>query len=351
MTVTNPTPQRQLRGHLPTRPTPRLAASGEHHAFLARHLTTRDRWLARMLYEHRVFTTHQIVDLAFPSARAANHRLRDLYQWRVLDRFQPFVTIGAQPMHYVLDVAGAATLAFEEGIDPRELRYRHDRAIGIAYSLRLAHTIGTNGFFTALIAASRQPAATGALTAWWSETRCARHFGDLVRPDGYGRWHDNATHTEIEWFLEFDFGTETLPLLASKLRGYHQLAAASGITTPVLVCFPTTRRENAARRTLADALANLDRPTLVPLATSSADLPKPDGEDTAPAGMGWLPLPPGDRQPRDRTRLADLPHAWPPAPIRAPRRTPRPAVHQGGSSELPVPAPLPPGYRRGGART
>lgn len=64
--------------------------------------------------------------------------------------------------------------------------------------------------------------APGHLTAWWSEARCARYFGDLVRPDAYGRWRQ--ADREVEFFLEFDFGTEALPVLASKLAGYHQLA-------------------------------------------------------------------------------------------------------------------------------
>ena len=351
MTVTNATAQRTLRGHMPTRPTPRVATSGEHHAWLARHLTARDRWLARMLFEHRVFTTHQIVELAFPSVRAANHRLRELYQWRVLDRFQPFVTLGAQPMHYVLDVAGAAGLAFEEGLDPAALRYRHDRAIGIAYSLRLAHTVGCNGFFTHLIAASRAAQCAGWLTAWWSEARCARHFGDLVRPDGYGRWHEHATGAEVEWFLEFDFGTEALPVLASKLAGYHQLAATSGITTPMLVWLPTTRRETSTRRALADALADLDRPALVPVATSSADLPMPAGEDASPAGARWLPLPPDNRPAPGRVRLAELAHARPiPAPPAGAGRqrhagAPPALAVSGSRGDLPAPDPLPPGQR------
>jgi hypothetical protein len=341
---------------MPARPTVRIATSGEHHAWLARHLTTRDRWLARMLCEHKVFTTHQIVQLAFPSARAANHRLRELYRWRVADRFQPFVTIGAQPMHYVLDVAGATAVAFEAGIDPADLHYRHDRAIGIAHSLRLAHTVGTNGFFTALIAASRTPHASGELTAWWSEARCGRHFGDLVRPDGYGRWHDHAHGSDLEWFLEFDFGTETLHILASKLDGYHRLAAASGITTPVLVWLSTARREASARRALSAAVAELDRPALVPVATSSADLPA--GEDPgadSPAGARWLPLQPDDGRMSGRRSLADLAHAWPgltpptPTQPRRPAGVPQPAAPRspaaGTPGDLAAPYPLPPGHR------
>ncbi|MFC0105531.1 replication-relaxation family protein [Kibdelosporangium aridum] len=50
-----------------------------------------------MLFEHKVLTTHQIIDLAFPSRRSANQRLLNLYSWRVVHRFQPYLTTGSSP--------------------------------------------------------------------------------------------------------------------------------------------------------------------------------------------------------------------------------------------------------------
>lgn len=117
-------------------------------------------------------------------------RLRELFQWGVIDRFQPFVAVGTAPMHYVLAPAGAAVLAAEDGRDVKELGYRHDRAFGIAHSLRLAHTVGVNGWFTALV---------------------------------------DHGHT-VEFFLEYDFGTEVLGKLNGKLTetvsGYSSNARA-----------------------------------------------------------------------------------------------------------------------------
>jgi hypothetical protein len=298
--ITNPTPQRALRGHRPSRPGQRTVATGEYLAGLSPHLTERDRWLARMLYEHKVLTSAQIAAMAWPSARAANLRLLQLYQWRVLDRFQPFVTNGTAPMHYVLDHAGAAILAHEDGLDPRDLGYKHDRALGIAHSLRLAHTVGTNTFFTALVTASRQPNAAGRLTAWWSETRCGRHFGDIVRPDGYGRWTQHGT--TIEWFLEYDFGTERPDRVAAKLPRYAQLAATTGIITPVLIHLPSPRREAAIRRALTAAHAELDNPATVPLATTTADQ-----SNSNPTGACWRPL---HHPAPGRLRLAELARVW-----------------------------------------
>lgn len=303
----HPSPQRSLRGHRPQRPTPRVATSTEYVARLAGRLTERDRWLARMLYEHKVLTTGQITQLAWPSPRSANLRLLRLYQWRVVDRFQPFVTYGSAPMHYVLDVAGAAVLARQDGLERGELDYRHDRALGLAHSLRLAHTVATNTFFTTLVARSRRADSEGRLTAWWSEARCRGFFGDIVRPDAYGRWRERGT--EFEWFLEYDWGTERpADLVGDKLRGYAHLAATSGITTPILFWTPTAHREERVRRALDVAAALLDEPSLVPTATTStAFVPGEDAVD--PAVRRWLPL--GDPVPDSgRLRLSELSTLW-----------------------------------------
>ena len=348
--ITNPTPQRELRGHMPQRPTLRAAATGQHHAQLAGRLTVRDRWLARILREHKVLTTSQIVELCYPTMRAANHRLLNLFKWRVVDRFQPFVSSGTAPMHYVLDVAGAVALAYEDGLDPKRLSYRHEDAIGIAHSLRLAHTVGVNGFFTALVACSHGPDPDGRLTSWWSELRCGRLFGDMVRPDAYGRWHEDGH--QIEFFLEFDFGTEDLGRLARKLYGYEKLATATGITTPILVWLQSNRREAGARRALADVLSQLDRPSLVPVATSAADLTGV-ADANNPAEHRWLPVVDTSSRRPGRLRLSELAHVWPQLDTPAvqspsvfqPRRSP--------GTELTAPNPLPPSpsnnrFRAGG---
>ncbi|MFI0937423.1 replication-relaxation family protein [Streptomyces sp. NPDC021020] len=326
--ITNPTPQRALRAHRPPRPTPRAAATGEYIARLASRLTARDRWVARMLHEHKILTSAQLSAMAWPSPRSANMRLRELFIWRVVDRFQPYAPSGSAPMHYVLDTAGAAILAHEDGLDPRDLGYRHERAIGIAHSLRLAHTVGTNEVFTTLIAGARR-GESGQLTTWWSEARCARHFGDIVRPDAYARWQEAGS--AVEWFLEYDLGTERPDRVAAKLPAYAKLATTTGITTPLLFWFPTARREAAVRRALTAGLAALDAPALVPLATTSADHLLADG---TPAGTHWLPLGTHRAAP-GRLRLAQLPTAWPHiAPVSG---TPAPNLDQ-----LLPPSPTPP---------
>ena len=104
-----------------------------------------------MLHEHRVLTTDQITTMAFPSPRAARHRLLELYQWNVIDRFQPLVGVGSAPLHYVLGGAGAGVLAAEEGITVRALGYRRDDVLAIAHRHTLAHTVAVNDVFADLV--------------------------------------------------------------------------------------------------------------------------------------------------------------------------------------------------------
>ncbi|MFI6098206.1 replication-relaxation family protein [Lentzea sp. NPDC051213] len=338
--ITNPTRQRDLRGHKATRPTPRAANSAEHQAVLAWRLTPRDRWIIRMLHEHRVLTAHQITALTFPSFRSGRQRLRELFQWSVVDRFQPFISVGTAPMHYVLAPAGAAVLAAEDGLDVKELGYRHDRVFGIAHSLRLAHTVGVNEWFTALVDRARHDEHT-TVGAWWSEARCTRHFGDLIKPDAYGRF--TTSGQEIEFFLEYDFGTEVLAKLAGKLAGYAALAEATGITTPLLVWLPTSRREAAARRLLYRAWRELDDPRSVPVATAAAELLDPDAAHPSPADAVWLPLESlgdtGERTGRrEPHRLLD---AWPNIP--PPVTDVDPVSHPDATVAVsPPPLPMPP---------
>jgi hypothetical protein len=73
-----------------------------------------------------------------------------------------------------------------------------------------------------------------------------RPLGHVVRPDGYGRWREHDR--EVDFFLEYDRGTEPLDRLAAKLAGYQQLADATQIATPVLFWLPTTGREATVRQ-------------------------------------------------------------------------------------------------------
>jgi hypothetical protein len=267
----------------------------EQLASLAGRLTDRDRAILRLVFDHRVFTSHQLGEAFFGSHDRAEHRLRELADAEVLARFRPYRRHGegSAPYHYVLGPAGAAVLAAEQGVELRRLGYRPDKALEVAHSQRLAHTVGVNGFFTALHAAARQHRAQGArLAAWWSERQCRERWEPIVRPDGYGRWHEDAR--EVDFFLEYDRGTEPLDRLTAKLAGYQKLATVTQVPTPVLFWLPTSGREASVRQALTDEPLWAAMPFLV--ATASPTLGR------SPAEQAWLPL----NQTWPRRRLVDL---------------------------------------------
>lgn len=254
---------------------------------LAGRLTDRDRQLCQLLSEHRVLTTAQVADVAFTGLRKAQRRLVVLHHLEVLDRFRPRCWAGSGPYHFTLGPAGAAVVAADRGIPAGDLGWRRDTAAALAISQRLGHTVGVNGFFTALLRTARtRPGA--ALAEWWPERRAIAAWGELVRPDGYAVWVDGPAR--LPFFLEYDTGTERLARLAGKLDGYAALARAAGHPTWVLFAFPSPGREAAARRVLAHRE--------VPVATAAL---RPGA---APDGPLWLTV--GD--PGPRRRLADLGH-------------------------------------------
>ncbi|MFC0433398.1 replication-relaxation family protein [Kutzneria buriramensis] len=324
--ITDPTPQRALRSHLPARPRPQVLHSADHLAVLVARLMPRDRWLIRMLFEHRVLTTDQIVQLCFRGHRTANQRLRLLYEWGVVARFQPHRTVGSNPLHYVLDTAGALVLAHEHGTDLKTLGYSRETELGRAYSLQLAHTVGCNSLLASLVHHARQPGAAGQLSTWWSAARCASVWGDIVTPDAYARWDEAGT--TVEWFLEFDFGTERLARIAAKLPRYARLATATGIITPLLVWLPSARREATVRTAFVDTMRGLDH-RLVPVATTSPEACADAVDMNLPR---WQSLAGGDR-----VRLADLPSLWPELP--PPASSP---VSSSGPKLVAAPPPMPP---------
>lgn len=259
-------------------------------ASLATKLTDRDRRLLRLVWTHKVMTSHQLLQLFFEHSSTARHRLIALHRLGVLDRFRPRPPTGSAPWHYVLGEPGAAVLAQEDGIDLAAFGYRRDRALSIAYSQRLAHTVGVNQVFTTLYSTARRTPGCS-LDTWWTETRCAATWGKHARPDAYGRWRENGL--TLDFFLEYDTGTETLDRVVAKLSGYAGLAAATKIITPVLFLTSTPRREKSLHNRLQLRAAQLG----VPIATAAGEV----------HGERWRPH---DRQ-DVRLTLIELARHWP----------------------------------------
>ncbi|MFB4302218.1 replication-relaxation family protein [Actinomadura sp. NTSP31] len=270
---------------------------------LRNRLTGRDHAILELIWEHRVLTTHQIAAIFFTTPGKARDRLLQLFRLKALERFQPWVPVGAAPYHWVLGPLGAQVLAAHRDTTFAALGYRRTTALQISHSRHLAHQVGVNEFFTQLHAHSRRT-PDAHLDKWWSERRCIRLWGDLARPDAYGRWTETTTNGQgpatVDFFLEHDTGSVTLAKVAAKLNGYDALSEATGITTPVLFWLPSARRETH----LQALLGTPPFPVATAVHTPAND---PGG---GPAGPVWLPA--GRDGPR--RRLAELAATPPHAP-------------------------------------
>jgi hypothetical protein len=270
------------------------ARSKDEAAVLAAspHLTDRDRDLVRLVAVHRVLTTGQLAALGFGSIITARHRLAVLVRLGLLRRFRPHPATGSAPWHYVLGPVGAAMLGTEDRDEHKWAPHvRADRQLALERSPRLGHMTGRNWFFAALARHAREHG--GQLAEWLNEADTFARYQDapprhedrarLPRPDGAGTWAEDGQ--TVSFLLEYDTGTEHLPVLAAKLDGYAVLAAGLAWherPCPVIVfCFGSPRREQAARRALA-ATRQADG---LRIATAALD-----PRTASPAGPVWLPL-------------------------------------------------------------
>jgi hypothetical protein len=282
------------RKHPTTPPAEPLAA-------LAGRLTAGDRQVCRLLADHQILTTGLLALLVGTPPRTLQQRLTTLTSMRVVDRFRPHQPLGAgsAPYHYLLGEAGAAVLA----ADPSTVdRPGGDRAQlgGLAHANgRLTHLLAVNTVFAQLTHTAHHRAGTR-LVCWWPAGRCQAQWGRLITPDAYVRWQD--PDGEVDFFLHHHDPVRPAadqPTLL--LEGYNDLAAATGITTPVLLSAADPDQEAQLRERLTG------QRLLVPVATSNPA----SGPPTDPV---WLPTssPAGGR----RIRLGALGHPDPWHPTR-----------------------------------
>lgn len=252
-------------------------------ASLSRAITPRDVRIIGDVYDHRVMTTRQVARLHFGQAgeRVAIRRLTRLHRYGLVDRFRPFAERGTRPYHWVLAPGGAALLAAHRDVE--QLSYKHERALAVACSPHLGHMVGLVDCLVAFTRAARTtPGAQ--LLQWLNEAECARRWGYHVRPDAYIRWaQDEMT---LHAFLEYDTGSEPLPKVAKKLRGYAGLAYAKRLPSTVLFAVHSSARE----RNLAEALAPHSTPSTPVYLTTHAQLERP-----GPAAAIWRPVGEGPR--------------------------------------------------------
>jgi hypothetical protein len=257
-------------------------------ARLVERLTERDREILRLLYDHTVLTTAQVCDVGFSNLRVAERRLHTLHVLRAVTRVRPR-SFG--PYHWLLDEGGAEVIAAQRGIEVAALGWNLRTALRvILHGRQTDHLLGVNGFFTALIRASREPGSDGRLVEWWPERRCAAEWGRYVRPDAFGEWSEGGGLTRF--LLEYDRGTECGDQVLSKLPGYAKLAEATrgAATWWLLFRFHSERRERNVRRLLerGPSVGNVATAPLGEGASPSSRVWRPLGDDHNPRTLGEL---------------------------------------------------------------
>jgi hypothetical protein len=284
---------------------PGLRTASGQLAALAGRLSDRDRQLCQLLDDHQVLTSGQLARLLATPPRTLQQRLTQLTALQVVDRFRPHTRLGAGSAHYhyLLGETGARVLAADAGTSLEGLGWQRDRLLTLAHATgALTQLLGVNGLLAALTHASHtRPGCR--LVCWWPARRCQARWGPLIAPDAYVRWQDPAG--EVDFFLHHHPDQPELDQeqLIGLLAGYHDLAIASRITTPVLWWLPRPDREIGLRRRLAT------QPLLIPVATASPSWGHP-------ADPVWLPTSSLDGSRRSRLGALGRAETWQAAGIR-----------------------------------
>lgn len=270
------------------------------------HLTDRDHTLLGWLADHGVLTSFQIANALYPSLDFAQRRLRALCQQKkLLGRFRPFrAEGGTYPYHYVLSQKGADVVATQRGEPLPRRDQARQRRWHLTNRANLPHLLGVNGFFTDLAGHARtHPEAR--LERWWPAARFTTMGGfaepgdpptilartPRVRPDGHGIFTEHDRR--VPFYLEYDTGTEPLPILVAKLDGYEDLARDTRRVYPVLFTLHSGLREQHLHQRLGEAGIRY------PVATTTRD----PGRAKNPAEAVWSL----HRHPGSLLRLTELP--------------------------------------------
>ncbi len=234
---------------------------------LLRGLDPRERAVLVAIYEHKVLLTEHLKAMFFGSLRRAQDRLRHLAQCGLIDTWYPPQPrgMGKASGHHTLTESGANVVASLLGIARSELRYVVRNEENREQDSYLAHRLGVNGFFCALIESGR--AIEGHGLAKWVPERTVRTADGWIRPDGFGVFlHPGGA---LDFYLEYDRGTETTRQLANKLAGYIGVARdwteqGAEHFPCVLIVVPNKRRERIVAAAFAVAFARFKRKDKLP---------------------------------------------------------------------------------------
>ncbi len=223
------------------------------------------------------FNDRQVVRTPLRRTLLCQHRLRELRDLGFVASFTPRRGFGEgrPPDCLYLTNLGLSAIAERRGVRASALSWIPDE--GYRGNQNLAHRLGVNAFFCALIEASR--AHEGHCLATWRPEHWVRTKAAEVKPDGFGRYlHPGGT---CDFYLEYDRGTEALGALARKLEGYLRLAEGwteeqelTGFPSLLLIV-PEGVREGEVGSALRHAVGSLhvraSLATALPLYVASED--------------------------------------------------------------------------------
>ena len=272
---------------------------------LIRGLDARERAILVAIYEHKVLVTNHLKAMFFGSARRAQDRLHQLARLGLIETWYPPRPrgTGKAPGHHTLTESGARVVASLLGVARSELRYAIRDQEDREQDAWLAHRLGVNEFFCALIEAGRTTDGHG--LAKWVPERTVTTADGWIRPDGFGVFlHPSGA---LDFYLEYDRGTETTRQLANKLAGYVGVARdwtehGAEHFPCVLIVVPNHRREQIVAAAFATALARFRSPEKyagLPIYVANERALGHDGV----LGRVWAPLAKTDR----RLAITELP--------------------------------------------
>ena len=256
-------------------------------------LNARERAVLVAIYEHKVLLTEHLKTMFFGSLRRAQDQLRHLARRGLIDTWYPPQPrgMGKASGHHTLTESGAQVVASLLGIARSELRYVVRDEEDREQDSYLAHRLGVNEFFCALIEAGRSIDGHG--LAKWVPERTVRTGDGWIRPDGYGTFSAPGWRARLlPGVRPRDGDDETAREQACGLHrdrtGLDR--ARRGAFPCVLIVVPNHRRERVVAAAFADALARFKRKgklAALPFFVANEDTLRQRGV----LGRVWAPLP------------------------------------------------------------
>lgn len=205
-------------------------------------LTDRDYHILKLLALNPFMTTEQIEMIVFNNLKPsswrtkANERLRRLYKANCIDRWFPPCErdTGSSQAHYVLDNAGAKTLASKLGYTKKQFKFRKRSYIPQDYK----HTLKVMDFYALLHILNRQIGFTnegtaGEINSWETGRIYKFHYSSnnqtkeyRLIPDAFCTYTYDGYGSKKFFFIEFDNATEPIETLKNKILNYRRFFAS-----------------------------------------------------------------------------------------------------------------------------